>query len=189
MFAGRRCLVYGRHVPKNKYQITQYVTMGRQLLLSEMIKLSVCPVSVNKEFLCKSVCWSLEILPKVTPAERHRTTSKNGQFCRVVYRFGIFGRYSVGISRYLPYRYRRKTRSVHFGIKKGAVPPFFLKRGAMAPFLRRSTPFWKKRGEERGEVYKKGGNDTDRKIPIPAVSDTGKYRYRKNDWYHRGMQL
>jgi len=56
MFAGRRCLVYGRHVPKNKYQITQYVTMGRQLLLSEMIKLSVCPVSVNKEFLCKSVC-------------------------------------------------------------------------------------------------------------------------------------
>ena len=55
---------------------------------------------------------------------------------RVVYRFGIFGRYSVGISRYLPYRYRRKIRSVHFGIKKGAVPPFLLKRGAMAPFLR-----------------------------------------------------
>ena len=69
------------------------------------------------------------------------------------------------------------------------MPPFFLKRGAMAPFLRRSTPFWKKRGEERGEVYKKGGNDTDRKIPIPAVSDTGKYRYRKNDWNQHGIQL
>jgi len=26
-------------------------------------------------------------------------------------------------------------------------------------------------------------------IPIPTVSDTGKYRYQKNDWYHRGMQL
>jgi len=42
---------------------------------------------------------------------------------------------------------RRKTRSVHFGIEKGAVPPFFLKRGATAPFLR-----LEKRGEERGEV-------------------------------------
>jgi hypothetical protein len=28
-------------------------------------------------------------------------------------------------------------------------------------------------------------NNTDRKLPIPAVSDTGKYQYRKNDWYHR----
>jgi len=37
------------------------------------------------------------------------------------------------------------------------MPPFFLKRGAMAPFLRSS----RKRGEERGEVYKKGGNDID----------------------------
>jgi len=72
------------------------------------------------------------------------------RFSRVVYRFGIFGRYSVGISRYLPYRYRRKIRLVHFGIKKGAVPPFFLKRGAMAPFLRSSTPFWKKGGRKGG---------------------------------------
>jgi hypothetical protein len=49
----------------------------------------------------------------------------------------------------------------------------------MAPFLRSSTPFWKKRGEERGEVYKKGGNDTDRNTEnpanlIPAKSDTEK---------------
>jgi hypothetical protein len=42
-----------------------------------------------------------------------------------------------------------------FRIKKGAAPPFFLKRGAMAPFLRKV-----KRGAERGEVYKKGGDDT-----------------------------
>ena len=76
---------------------------------------------------------------------------------RVVYRFGIFGRYSVGISRYLPYRYRRKIRWVHFGIKKGEVPPFFLKRGAMAPFLRSSTPFWKKGGRKGGKYSKKGG--------------------------------
>jgi len=65
-----------------------------------------------------------------------------------------------------------------FGIKKGAEAPFVLKRGAMAPFLRSSNPLLEKKGEERGEVYKKGG--------IPAVSDTGKYRYRKNDWYHHG---
>ena len=31
--------------------------------------------------------------------------------------------------------------------------------------------------------------NTDRKIPIPAVSDTGKYRYRKNDWNQHGIQL
>ena len=85
---------------------------------------------------------------------------------RVVYQFGIFGRYSVGISPVLPIPYRRKTRSVHFGIKKGAVAPFFLKRGAMAPFLRSSNPLLEKKGEERGEVYEKGGNDNDRIIPI-----------------------
>ena len=78
-------------------------------------------------------------------------------FSRVVYQFGIFGRYSAGISPVLPIPYRRKTRSVPFGIKKGAVAPFFLKRGAMAPFLRSSNPLLEKRGEERGERYKKGG--------------------------------
>jgi hypothetical protein len=107
-------------------------------------------------------------------------------FTRVVYRFGIFGQYSVGISWYLPYRYRRKIRSVHFGIKKGAVPPFFLKRGGMAPFLRSLTPFRKKRGEGReegrGEVYRKGGNDTDRNTENPANLIPAKYRYRKNCW-------
>jgi hypothetical protein len=73
----------------------------------------------------------------------------------------------------LPYRYRRKIRSVHFGIKKGAVPPFSLKRGAMAPFLRSLTPFWK-RGEERGEVYKKGGDRYRPKYRKSSKSDTGK---------------
>ena len=104
---------------------------------------------------------------------------------RVVYRFGIFGRYSVGISRYLPYRYRRKIRSVHFGIKKGAVPPFFLKRGAMAPFLRSSTPFWKKGGRKGGKYTKKGGIDTDQNTENPANLIPAKYRYRKNCRYHR----
>ena len=33
-----------------------------------------------------------------------------------------------------------KTGLIHFGIKKGAVAPFFLQRGAMAPFLRSSYP-------------------------------------------------
>jgi len=48
-------------------------------------------------------------------------------------------------------------------------------------FLRSSNPLLKKGGRKGGKYTKKGGNDTDRKIPIPAVSDTGKYRYRKND--------
>jgi hypothetical protein len=114
-------------------------------------------------------------------ARRHSALGKR-QINRVVYRFGIFGRYSVGISRYLPYRYRRKTRSVHFGIKKGAVPPFFLKRGAMAPFLRSSPPFGKKGGG-------KGGIDTDRNTENPTNLIPAKYRYRKNCRYHRGIQL
>ena len=92
---------------------------------------------------------------------------------RVVYQFGIFGRYSVGISRYLPYRYRRKIRSVHFGIKKGAVPPFFLKRGSMAPFLRSSSPFWKKGGRKGGK-YTKRGERYRPKYRKSSKSDTGK---------------
>jgi len=104
------------------------------------------------------------------------------EFTRVVYQFGIFGRYSVGISSVLPIPYRRKTRSVHFGIKKGAMPPFFLKRGAMAPFLRSSSPLLEKRGEEKGEVYKKGGNDTDRNTENTANLIPAKYQYQKNCW-------
>jgi hypothetical protein len=68
---------------------------------------------------------------------------------------------------------------VHFGIKKGAVPPFFLKRGAMAPFLRTPTPFWKKGGRKGVKYTKKGGmiptenrksskSDTS-KIPKPKI--------------------
>jgi len=68
--------------------------------------------------------------------------------------------FSVGIRsvflRYYQY-YRWKTRSVHFGVKKGAVSPFFLKRGAMAPFLRRPTPLLDKGGWKGGNYTKKGG--------------------------------
>jgi hypothetical protein len=113
----------------NSKNITLYKSSSRgQLALNHVRK--------SHKWGIDKICWpntcrKSYVLPK----------PRLCMFIRVVYRFGIFGRYSVGISRYLPYRYRRKTRSVQFGIKKGAVPPFFLKRGAMAPFLRRSTPF------------------------------------------------
>ncbi len=42
--------------------------------------------------------------------------------------------------------------------KRGQLPPFFNKRGAMAPFLRSTSPLLMKKGGED----KKGGNDTDR---------------------------
>jgi hypothetical protein len=84
--------------------------------------------------------WSEIALRLLCPLESVCAT-KISEVARVVYRFGIFGRYSVGISPVLPIPYRRKTRPAHFGIKKGAVPPLFLKRGAMAPFLRSSNPF------------------------------------------------
>jgi len=69
-----------------------------------------------------------------------------------------------------------------FGIKKGAVSPFFLKRGATAPFLRSYNPLLEKRWEERGDVYEKGGNDPDRNTENPANLIPAKYQYQKNCW-------
>jgi len=66
-----------------------------------------------------------------------------------------------------------------FFLKRGAIAPFFLKRGAIAPFLRSSTPF-RKKGGGKGEVYKKGGIDTDRNTENPANLIPAKYGYRKN---------
>jgi hypothetical protein len=114
-----------------------------------------------------------------------------------------------GISWYLPYRYRRKTRSVFSvsklwwePLKKLAGAPFFLRWGGLDLLFVHSPSFVKKKRNSRGIFQKKSSreilkrcsrqslqyNNTDRKIPIPAVSDTGKYRYQKNDWNHRGMQ-
>ncbi len=62
---------------------------------------------------------------------------------RVVCRFSIFGRYSVGISWYLLNKYRRKTWLVHLGIIILAGTPFSLKGGlrllfeGLAPILRK----------------------------------------------------
>jgi hypothetical protein len=62
------------------------------------------------------------------------------------------------------------------------MAPFFLKRGATAPFLRIPNPLLEKRGEEKGEVYKKGGNDTDRNTENPANLIPAKCQYQKNCW-------
>ena len=131
-------------------------------------------------------------------------------FCRVVYRVSIFRSVSVGISRYLQYRYRRKTRSVFSVSEIWREPlkilvgaPLFLRRGGLGPLFVHFALLLKKKRNSRGIIQKKGSrkilkrcsrqslqyNNTDRKIPIPAVSDTGKYRYRKNDWNQHGIQL
>jgi len=62
------------------------------------------------------------------------------------------------------------------------VAPFFLKRGAMPPYLRSSNPLLEKRGEERGEVYKKGGKDPDRNTENPANLIPAKHQYQKYCW-------
>ena len=129
---------------------------------------------------------------------------------RVVYRVGIFWSVSVSISQYLPYRYQRKTRSVFLvskiwrePLKKLARAPFFLRRGGLGPLFVHFALLLKKKRNSRGIFQKKSSrknlkmcsrqslqyNNTDQKIPIPAVSDTGKYRYRKNDWNHHGIPL
>jgi hypothetical protein len=70
----------------------------------------------------------------------------NTVVARVVYRFGIFGRYLVGISWYLLNPYQRKTWSVHVGIIILVGTPFFLERGVMAPFFRGPAPILRKKG-------------------------------------------
>ncbi len=100
-----------------------------------------------------------------------------------LYQIGIFRSVSVGISWYLPYWYRRKSRSVHFGIiflagtpfslKRGHWPPFWVKKGAPAPFLTQPAPLLRKKGVPA-------------KLVIPTEIPTAqlnlipaKYRYRK----------
>jgi hypothetical protein len=106
----------------------------------------------------------------------------------------FFGRYfSVFLDIFTIHRYRRKTRSVFLvsklwlePLKKLAGAPFFPRRGASAPFLYFALLLKKKRNS-RGIFQKKSSrkilkrcsrqsleyNNADRKIPIPAVSDTG----------------
>ncbi len=107
-------------------------------------------------------------------------------FLELYNRIGIFWSVSVGISWYLPYQYRWKSRSVHFGmiflagssisLKKGAMAPFLRKQGAPAPFLIQPAPLLRKKGVPAKLAIPTG--NTDRQINlIPA-----KYRYRKNCW-------
>jgi hypothetical protein len=97
---------------------------------------------------------------------------------RVVYRIGIFRSVLVRISRYLPYRYQRKSRSVHVGIiffggnpffpQKGGTGPLFEKKGGTGPlFDKASPPFAEKRSSLQI-------SNTDRKYRPPSKSDTGK---------------
>ncbi len=95
---------------------------------------------------CTTIYITYSILCKIVQFLRKIECIKFvcNKFVRVVNRFGIFGWYFVGISWYLPNQYRRKTRSLHFGIIILAGTPFFLKRGVMAPFFRGPAPvLWK----------------------------------------------
>ena len=76
-----------------------------------------------------------------------------------------------------------------FRYQKGGSAPLFPQKGGNGPLFEKLNPLLEKRGEERGEVYKKGGNDTDRNTENPANLIPAKYRYRKNCRYHRGIQL
>ncbi len=87
-------------------------------------------------------------------SQGHLRNENDAITSRVVYQIGIFWSVSVGISRYLPYRYQQKTRSVQFGIKKGAIAPFFPQKGSNGPLFKELCPPFE---EKRGERYKKGG--------------------------------
>jgi hypothetical protein len=77
------------------------------------------------------------------------------------YRVGIFRSVSVGISRYLPYQYRRKTWSLFSvskfwrePLKKLAGAPFILRRGGLGPLFVHFTLLLKKKGIP-AEFFKK----------------------------------
>jgi len=120
---------------------------------------------------------------------------------RVVYRVGIFRSVSVGISRYLPYRYRRKTRSVFSvskiwrePLKKMAGAPFFIRRGGLGPLFVHFALLLKKKRNSRRIFQKKSSrenlkmcsrqslqyNNTDRKMYLI---------HQKNDWNQHGMVI
>ncbi len=91
-----------------------------------------------------------------------------------LYEIGIFWSVSVSISWYLPYQYRRKTRSVQFGIKKGVIAPFFPQKGGNDPLFKELCPLLRKkrgnntkRGERYRTKYRKPRKSDTSKIPIP----------------------
>jgi hypothetical protein len=90
----------------------------------------------------------------------------------------------------------------------GWLPPFFLKRGAMAPFLRSSAPLLRKKGgkdTKRGEwyqlKYRKHSKSDTSKIPIPKKLlvilwynswnfwPTSPYAYRESPYAYTGISL
>ncbi len=86
-------------------------------------------------FLTQPKNWHNDTTEKVPPAHVKWVLS------RVVYWFGIFGWYLLVFSWYFTNRYQRKTRLVHFGIKKLAGAPFSLQKGGFGtPFGRGSGP-------------------------------------------------
>jgi hypothetical protein len=130
------------------------------------------------------------------------------EISRVVYRVGIFRSVSVGISRYLPYRYQRKTRSVYSvsklwrePVKKMAGAPFFLRRGGLGPLFVHFALLLKKKRNSCGIFQKKSSrkilkrcsrqilqyNNTDRKYQKSSKSDTSKIPISKKllvtPWY------
>jgi len=106
-----------------------------------------------------------------------------------------------GISRYLPYRYRRKTRSVFSvskiwrePLKKMAGAPFFIRRGGLGPLFVHFALLLKKKRNSRRIFQKKSSrenlkmcsrqslqyNNTDRKMYLI---------HQKNDWNQHGMVI
>ncbi len=92
------------------------------------------------------LCWS--------PFAYGDLSLKSPTNIRVVYWIGIIGWYRLVFSRYLPYRYQRKSWLVYFGVKILAGAPFSLqKRGLWTPFGALSPPFKGKKGFPR--IYSK----------------------------------
>ncbi len=112
------------------------------------------------------VSMVLEVLIKNIEVSELRDHHKFLRRCydksRVVYQFGIFGRYLVGISPVLPIPYRRKTRSV-FSVwkiwQKIGGSPLFPKKGGHRPPLCTLHPFWRKKRNSRGIFQKQSSRE------------------------------
>ena len=120
----------------------------------------------KSSFLRVENMWIIGAKKWTECAQKRRHLRSTHKWKSVEYRVGIFRSVSVGISWYLPYRYRRKTRSVFSvskfwrePLKKLAGAPFFLRRGGLGPLFVHFALLLKKKRNSRGIFQKKSSRE------------------------------
>jgi len=122
----------------------------------------------NNQFVCRSYNWLFILVLVYVNSLRswhcHKVwsdSSLNRPLLAAICSLYTDSVFSVGIRSVFLGIYHTDTEGKfgrYISVSKRGQSPFFLKRGAMAPFLRSSTPFWKKGGGKGGSIQKRGGS-------------------------------